>query len=121
MSFIGALNFYIKFIEKLHINLKHFYDLPHEITPWSWTTEHETLFHKLNNALTSDTELTIPNTNYPFFITVVASLIGLGAVIFQLNENKKTKVFSYNYRIPNPQEQKLSTLDHELLGVVHAL
>ena len=30
MSFTGALNFYTKFIEKLHINLKPFYDLLHE-------------------------------------------------------------------------------------------
>ena len=37
MSFIGALNFYIKFIEKLHINLKPFHDLLHENTPWKWT------------------------------------------------------------------------------------
>ena len=34
MSFIGALNFYTKFIEKLHINPKPFYDLLHENTPW---------------------------------------------------------------------------------------
>ena len=45
MSLIGAPNFYTKFIEKLHINLKPFYDLLHENSPWSWTTEHETLFH----------------------------------------------------------------------------
>ena len=32
--FIGALNFYTKFIEKLHINLKPFYHLLHENTPW---------------------------------------------------------------------------------------
>ena len=31
MSFIGALNFYSEFIEKLHINLEPFYDLLHEI------------------------------------------------------------------------------------------
>ena len=31
------------------------------------------------------------------------------------------KVISYNPRILNPQEQKLSTLDRELLGIVHAL
>ena len=31
------------------------------------------------------------------------------------------KVISYNTRILNPQEQKLSTLDRELLGIVHAL
>ena len=33
MSFIGALNFYTKFIEKLHINLKQFYDHLYENTP----------------------------------------------------------------------------------------
>ena len=31
------------------------------------------------------------------------------------------KVLSYNSRILNPQEQKLSTLDRELLGIEHAL
>ena len=75
-------------------------------------------------SLTSETELN--NTKYKtspikFFTTVDASLIGLGAVLFQLNEQNKMKVISYNSRILNPQEQKLSTLDRELLGIVHAL
>ena len=72
-------------------------------------------------SLISETELTIPNTKHPFFITVDASLIGLGAVLFQVNEQNKMKVISYNSRILNPQEQKLSTLDREHLGIVHAL
>ena len=71
--------------------------------------------------LTFETELTIPNTKHPFLNTVDASLIGLGAVVFQLNEQNKMKVISYNSRILNPQEQNLSTLDRELLGIVHAL
>ena len=121
MSFIGALIFYTKFIEKLHINLKPFYDLLHENTPWKWTDEHESLFQKLKMSLIFETELTIPNTKHPFFITVDASLIGLGAVLFQLKEQNKMKVISYNSRILNPLEQKLSTLDRELLGIVHAL
>ena len=121
MSFIGALNIYTKFTEKLHINLKPFYDFFHENTPWKWTDEHESLFRRLKMSLTSETELTIPNTKHPFFITVDASLIGLGAVLFQLNEQNKMKIISYNSRILNPQEQKLSTLDRELLGIVHAL
>ena len=121
MSFISALNFYTKFIEKLYIILKPFYDLLHENTPWKWTEEHEHLFQKLKMSLTSETEITIPNTKHPFFITVDASLIGLGAVLFQLNEQNKMKVISFNSRILNPQEQKLSTLDRELLDIVHAL
>ena len=106
MSFIGALNSYNKFIEKLHIKLKPFYDLLHENTPWKWTDEHETLVQKLKTSLTSETELTIPNTKRPFFITVDASLIGLGAVLFQLNEENKMNVISYNSRILKPQNKK---------------
>ena len=66
MSFIGALNFYTKIIQKLHINLKPFHDLLHENTPWKWTDEHERLFQKLKMSLTSERELTIPNTKHPF-------------------------------------------------------
>ena len=72
-------------------------------------------------SLASETDLTIPNTKHALFITVDDSLIGLGTVLFQLNEEIKMKVISYNSRIPNPQEQKLSTLDRERLGIVHAL
>ena len=121
MSLIGALNFSTKSIEKLHNNLKPFYDLLHENTPWKSTDDNERLFQTLKTSLTSDTELTIPNTKHPFFITVDVSFIRLGAVLFQLNKQNQMKVISYNSRILNPQEQKLSTLDRELLGIVHAL
>ena len=67
--------------------------------------------------MTADTELTIPNTKHPFSITVDASLVGLGAVLFQMNEENKMEVISYNSQILNTQEQKLSTLDRELLAL----
>ena len=54
--------------------------------------------------MTAKTELTIPKTKYPFFITVDASLFGLGAVLFQMNEGNKMRVTSYNSRILNTQE-----------------
>ena len=121
MSFIGARNLYTKIIEKLHINHKHFYDLLHGNAPWNWTSEHEPLFQNLKFSLTFDTELTIENTKRPFFITVDASLIGLGSILFQLIEDNKLKVISYISRILIPQEQKLCTLEREFLGIVHAL
>ena len=121
MIFLGALNVHTKFIEKLHVYLKPFYDLLHDNTPWKRTEEHESVFQKLKTFLTSDTELTNPNKKHHIFITVEASLIGLGAVLFQFNEENKIKVISCNSRILNPQEQKLSTLYREILGIVHAL
>ena len=89
MSFNGALDFYTNFLEKLHLKLKPFYGLLHENTPWNWTEKHERLFQTLKSSLTSDTKLTIPNTKYTLFITVDASLIGLGAFLFQRKEDKK--------------------------------
>ena len=114
MQFLGSVNFYSKFIEKLHINLKPLYTLLHDDIKFQWTPELEKIFQNVKNAMTADTGLTILNTKHPFFITVDASLLGLGAVLFQMNETNKMKVISYNSRILNTQEQKLSTLDREL-------
>ena len=121
MQFHGSVNFYSKFIEKLHVNLKPLYTLLHDDVKFQWTPELEKIFQNVKNAMTADTALTVPNTTNPFFITVDASLVGLGAVSFQMNEENKMKIISYNSRILNTQEQKLSTLDRELLAIVYAL
>ena len=98
-------------IGKLHINLKPLYTLLHGDVKFQWTPELEKIFKDIKNTMTAETELTIPNTKHPFFITVDASLVGLGAVLFQMNEEIKMRVISYNSRILDTQEQKLSTLD----------
>ena len=120
-QFLGSVNFYSKFIGKLHINLKPLYTLLHDDIKLQWTPELEKNFQDIKNSMTADTELTTPNTKHPFFITVDASLVGLGAVLFQVNEENEMKVISYNSRILNTQEQKFSTLDRKLLAIVYAL
>ena len=89
MQFLGTVNFYSKFIEKLHINLKPLYTLLHDDVKFQWTPELEKIFQNVKNAMTADTEITKPNTTHPFFITVDASLVGLGAALFQMNEENK--------------------------------
>ena len=88
--------FYSKFIEKLHLNHKPLYTLLHDDVKFQWTPELEKIFQDVKNSMTADTELTILKTKHPFFITVDASLVGLGAVLFQMNEENKKKGISYN-------------------------
>ena len=92
MQFLGSVNFYSKFFEKLHINLKSLYTLLHDDVKFQWTTELEKIFQDIKNKMTAETELTLQNTKHPFFITVDASLVGLGAVLFQMNEENKMRV-----------------------------
>ena len=98
MKFFGSVNFYSKFVEKLQINLKPLYTLLHDDVKFQWTPELERKFQDVKNAMTAETELTIHNTKHPFFKTVDASLDGLGAVLFQMNEENKMRVTSYNSR-----------------------
>ena len=103
------------------MNLEPLYTLLHDDVKFQWTPEIEKNSKMLKIPMTADTELFIPNSKHPFFRTVDASLVGLGAVLFQINEENTMKVISYNSRIVNTQEQKLSTLDRELLAIVYAL
>ena len=121
MRFIGSRNFYSKFINKLHISLKPFYTLLHDDILFEWTPDLDKLFNQIKLSLSKDAELAIPNTTHPFYITVDASLIGLGAVLFQPNSKNKMQIISYNSRILTTQEQKLSTYDRELCAVTVAL
>ena len=121
MRFIGSMNFYSKFINKLHISLKPFYTLLHDDISFEWTPDLDKLFNQIKLSLTKDAELAIPNTTHPFYITVDASLIGLGAVLFQPNSKNKMQIISYNSRILTTQKQKLSTYDRELCAITFAL
>ena len=121
LRFIGSLNFYSKFINKLHISSKPFYTLLHDDTLFEWTPDLDKLSNQIKLSLSKEAELAIPNTTHPFYITVDASSIGLGAVLFQPNSNNKMQIISYNSRISTTQEQKLSTYDRELCAITFAL
>ena len=53
MQFLGSVNFYSKFIEKLHINLKPLYTLLHDDVKFQWTPELEKIIQNVKNAMTS--------------------------------------------------------------------
>ena len=81
----------------------------------------QTLFQQTKISITKAVELTLPNTNHPFFITVSYSLIGLGCVLFQMNDEGKFGNISYNSWIFTTNEQKLCTTYREKIGIVYSL
>ena len=87
IRFIGSMKVYSKFINKLHISKKPFYTLLHDDVSFEWTPDLDKLLNQTKLSVSKDAELAIPNTTHPFYMTVDASLIGLGAVLFQPNTN----------------------------------
>ena len=97
------MNFYSKFINKLHISLKPFYTLLYDDILFEWTPDLDKLFNQIKLSLSKDAELNIPNTTHPFYITVDASLVGLGAVLFQPNSKKIANNFLKFAYFNNPR------------------
>ena len=100
MSFIGALNFYTKVSEKLHINLKPFtifyMKMPHG--NGQTITKLFSNNSKSLSLLKQNLQNQIQNIRFSLQQT-------LRAVLFQLNKENKIEVISFNSRIVNPPEQ----------------
>ena len=89
-------------------------------TSFLWTEKHEQLFQAVKDRIREDTILAVPSTDYAFHIHVDSSNVGTGCILIQqLPEGKR--IISFNSRVFDKAEQKMSTLHIELCGIVSAL
>ena len=120
MKVLGCLGFYSCYIKKLHVDSQPFYDLIKDSTPILWTEGHEALFNSIKERIHKDTVLAVPSTDYPFHIHVDSSNVGTGCLLIQQFPEGK-RFISFNSRVSEKPEQKMSTLHRELCEIVSAL
>ena len=120
MKVLGCLGFYRCYIKNLHVDSKPFYDLIGDSTSFHWTEEHEKTFQTIKDRINEDTILVIPSTEYPFHIHQDSSNVGTRCILIQQFLGGK-RIISFNSRIFDKAEQKLSTFHRELCGIVSAL
>ena len=120
MKVLGCLGFYSCYIKNLHVDSQPFYDLIKDSTPFHWTEEHEKLFNSVKERIHKDTVLAVPSTDYPFHIHVDSSNVGTGCILIQQFPEGK-RIISFNSRVFDEAEQKMSILHRELCGIVSAL
>ena len=70
----------------------------HEKENFTKKCDLETLLQQYKAPPTKDFTLTLPNTNDQIYITVDSSLIGIGCVIFQMNDEGKLVIMSEESR-----------------------
>lgn len=85
-----------------------------------WTDNHQLSFDALKNKMISTPVLSCPDFSIPFLLQTDASDIGLGAVLFQ-RENDQEKIISFSSRKLTDREQKYSTTEKECLAIVWAI
>ena len=120
MKVLGCLGFYTCYIKNFHVDCKPFYDLIRDSTSFHWTEEHGKIFQMIKDRISEDTILAILSTVYPFHIHVDSSNVGTGCILIQQFPEGK-RIISFDSRVFDKAEQKMSTLHRELCGIVSAL
>ena len=120
MKVLRCFGRYSCYIRNLHVDSKHFYDLIRDSTSFHWTEEHEKIFQMIKDRISEDTILAIPSTDYLFYNNVDSSNFGTGCILIQQFPEGE-RIISFNSRVFDKAEQKMSTLHRKLCGVVSAL
>ena len=120
MKVLGCLGLYSCYIKDLHVDSQPLYALIKDSTSFHRTDKHETLFESIKDRINEETILAVPSTDYPFHIHVDSSNVGTGCILIeQFQEGKR--ILSFNSRVCDKAEQRMSTLHRELCGIVFAL
>ena len=116
------LNFLSKYVYKMQLYLRPFYNILRQQNNFEWNTEHQARFEEIKKLLTEQISNTIPDSNQPFYAMCDASNFGIGAALLQShNSTNKMNLISANSRLFTQAELRLSTLMRECTAIIYTL
>ena len=108
--FLGMTN---TFIPNLADRTKPLRDLLCKSCPWTWEQPQQEVFINIKKLLSSPPVLALYDPNANTIVSVDASSYGLGAVLFQEQENGDLKAILYISRSMTPTEERYAQLEQE--------
>ena len=119
--FLGLASYYRRFIPGFAKIAKPLHGLTTKNAPFDWTPKCETAFTTLKSKLITPPVLAYPNFEKDFTLETDASILGLGAVLAQLQEDSKSHPVAYASHALNRSEKNYSITELETLAVVWAI
>lgn len=135
-SFLGLASYYRKFIPNLSKIASPLHELlggpkrrkgkakfspPPIVPPWVWSKRHSDAFQQIKDCLTSPPVLQYADFSKPFILHTDASTQGLGAALYQLDNNGQERVIAYGSRTLNPSERNCPAHKLEFLALKWAV
>ena len=120
-SFLGAIQYFAKFIPNLSEKTDNMKQFLKKNTKWEWAEERNTDFNKIKKELTSQPCLAHYNGNKENIVTTDACGTGFGIALWQKQSNGDLKPIAFASRYLNDAEKNYSVGELELLAVVWGL
>jgi hypothetical protein len=119
-SFLGLTSYYRAWIPKYTEIVHPLSRMLKKDTRFRWTQECTDAFELLKLRLTTAPILAFPQFDKPMHLSTDASNVGVGAVLFQIDEEGRERVIYYASRALNSAERNYATVERELLAVLYA-
>lgn len=120
-SFLGAINFYSRFVENMRLHRGPLDELLKANIEWKWTKQHQQCFQQLKDILSSDLLLTHYDPQLKIIVAADASNYGLGACIQHEFPDGSIKTICHASRSLTPAEKQYSQIEKEALGIMFAV
>lgn len=88
---------------------------------WDWTCNHANSYQKIKENFLKSVCLNHIIPNAPFKVQCDGSLIGIGGVLYQLDENGHHCIVSVASRCLTSEEKRYTTTEIELLAIVYCV
>lgn len=115
--FVAFCNYYRKFIPNFASIAYPLNSLTRKKSIFQWSSDCDTSFKQLKNALISPPILQYPDFNRTFYITVDACKTGIGAVLSQYNDNDDDLPIAFASKSFTKGERNKATIEQELLAI----
>jgi hypothetical protein len=112
-SFLGFAGFYRRFVKHYAVISSPLTTLLKKHALFIWSSEHETTFQTLKQALCSAPLLALPDFTKPFCIETDASHYGVGVVLLQ-----EGRPLAFLSRALGPKNQGLSAYEKEYMAIL---
>ncbi|XP_053685585.1 uncharacterized protein K02A2.6-like [Sabethes cyaneus] len=120
-SFLGAANFYGKFVREIHRIRQPLDALLKKDSQFVWSAQCQEAFDTIKKVLQSDLLLTHYNPSLELIVAGDASKTGVGAVIMHRFPNNQLKAIAHASKTLTNTEQKYSQVEKEALALVFAV
>lgn len=120
-KFLGTVGWYRRFIQDFSTLTSPLTDTLRKSAKFVLTPEAIKSFEELKQRLVSSPILSSPNYERPFFVQCDASNVGIGAVLFQKDDDSEEHPIEFFSKKLNTAQKNYSTTEKECLAVVLAI
>ena len=120
-QFVGFASYYRRFVRGFSRVAQPLHALTRKGVVFAWTQQCQEAFDALRSLLVEAPILIHPDFDKPFVLETNASAQGLGAVLSQVQDDKRLHPIAYASRALSPQEKKYAITELETLAVVWAV